>query len=157
MRFNIILFFLIISIHSYSQEGAFCVKAQKLLGTFSVYHYQPIIQNEKTSQEIIELFVKELDPNGFVLKANDCEQLRKNGDKFLSEILTCNNAYLKSANKIYLRSLTVSDSILKNILSKKINLEAKDTISFNILNNTKKNIRVVLKNMQIALKNISNT
>jgi len=152
LRFNIILFFLVISLHSFSQEGAFCVKAQKLLGTFSVYHYQPIIQNEKTSQEIIELFVKELDPNGFVLKASDCELLRKNGDKFLSDILTCNNSYVNGANKIYLRSLTVSDSILKNILSKKINLDIKDSISFNILNNTKKRYSGTIKEYAIRLE-----
>ena len=60
-RYSYFAFFCIVQLTSFSQGGSFSSKAQKLIGTFSVYHYKPIAINETTSAVTVDLFIKDLE------------------------------------------------------------------------------------------------
>ncbi|MEI6021289.1 MAG: S41 family peptidase, partial [Bacteroidota bacterium] len=122
-----------LNIHLIGQTLSFYPKAQKLLGTFSVYHIQPITLNEKSSREIVELFIQEIDPGGFILKASDCKAFRNSGEQLLNEVLAGKDNYYERAKKIYAGALNCTDSILKSLSAKKIDLQKNDTIKYQII------------------------
>ncbi len=110
-----------------AQSASFSSKAQKLIGTFSVYHYKPIDINEQTSIQTVELFMNELDKQGIVLKQSDINQLQTNNSLLFSQIQEGSDSYLKNAQNIYLKALTAVDSILATLLTKKLNFTENDT------------------------------
>lgn len=112
---------------------SFYPKAQKLIGTFSVLHIQPVAINEFSSKEIIDLFIQEIDKGGFILKASDCKALRSGGEQLINQVLAGKDNYVDRAKKIYTAALLCSDSILKNISTKKIDLQKVDTVRYQII------------------------
>ncbi|MES2514914.1 MAG: S41 family peptidase [Bacteroidota bacterium] len=110
-----------------AQNGSFSSKANKLIGTFSVYHFKPISVNETTSSETIDLFIDELDKIGIVLKQTDINALQVNKTKLFEQINAYNDDYVKGAQKIYINALNTVDSMLVLLAAKKINFSENDT------------------------------
>ena len=110
-----------------STQVSFSSKAQKLIGTFSVYHYRPIQINETTSAETVALFINELDNRGTIIKQSDLILLQKDKDKLFSLINDHNESYLKEAQTVYLKALNAVDSILTVLSTKKLNFTENDT------------------------------
>ena len=113
-----------------SQTRSFSSKAQKLIGTFGVYHCQPIVINEASAAETVDLFINELDDRGMILKQSDIALLQKDKTEFFNQINNYNDAYFKEARTVYSRALTSVDSILTLLASKKLNFTENDTAVF---------------------------
>ncbi|MCZ8286145.1 MAG: S41 family peptidase, partial [Bacteroidia bacterium] len=113
-----------------SQTRSFSYKAQKLLGTFSVYHYRSIQINETTAAETADLFISELDKRGMVLKQSDVALLQNGKSQLFVRIGEYNDAYFKQAVAVYLKALTSVDSILTVLSEKNIGFTENDTAVF---------------------------
>lgn len=98
-----------------------------MIGTFGVYHYKPISINETTSSEIVDLFVKNLDKIGIVLKQSDVNALQFDKAQLFNQVNANSEAYFKNAQTIYTKALTIVDSLLLVLSSKKINFTENDT------------------------------
>ena len=72
----LVLFFLFGTYSLSAQHLSFHKKAQMLIGDFSAHHLRPIETNESTAREIFDLFIRELDPDGMVLKETDIAALK---------------------------------------------------------------------------------
>ncbi|MBI3521132.1 MAG: hypothetical protein HY062_17460 [Bacteroidetes bacterium] len=119
--------FCLVPLTIFSQSNSFTPKAQKLIGTFSVYHYRPIAINETTSSETVGLFIDELDTRGMVLKQSDVNLLKADKEQLFNQINSSNDAYINHAQKIYRNALTSVDSLLTILSAKKINFTENDT------------------------------
>lgn len=113
-----------------SQTRSFSYKAQKLIGTFSVYHLRPIQLNETTAAETADLFISELDNRGTVLKQSDVALLQNGKAQLFSQIAGYNDAYFKQALSVYLKALNSVDSILTVLSGKSLNFTENDTAIF---------------------------
>jgi carboxyl-terminal processing protease len=122
--------FYCISLSLFSQTRSFSTTAQKLIGTFGVYHYRPIEINETTASETVDLFIKDLDDRGIILKQSDVNALQKDKSQLFKQVNDHDESYLKNARQIYTRALTSVDSILAVISSKKLNFTENDTAFF---------------------------
>lgn len=127
MLFKYILALCIASSSCFCQTIPFYVKAEKLIGAFNRYHINPIALNEKTSSEIIDIFITELDNRAFFIKEGDQKKLKKNSSEFLNQINLGSNAYSDLATAIYLQSLKTTDSILTLISKKPLDFSENDT------------------------------
>jgi len=121
-----VLFF--ISQVSIAQLNDFSSKAQKLIGTFNVYHLKPISINETTGAETVDLFINEIDENGFILKGTDINQLKENSAEFYNLIYKNNNDFANKVLTVYLVALNSMDSILAAMLVKKLDFTENDTL-----------------------------
>lgn len=101
-----------------------------LTGTFGVYHIKPIILNENTSKEVVDLFISNLDNVGSILKESDVKALKKGGDQLFNQCAAKKDDYVEGAHAIYLKALNCYDSILTVIAAKTLNFAEKDTITF---------------------------
>lgn len=126
-RYLYFAFFCIVQLTSFSQGGSFSSKAQKLIGTFGVFHYKPIAINEVTSGETVDLFVKDLDRIGIVLKQSDVNALELNKTQLFSQINDQKETYFENALLIYTKALTTVDSLLTVLSNKKLNFTENDT------------------------------
>lgn len=125
-----LLLFCIIQLPAFCQSGSFNSKAQKLIGTFSVYHYKPIPINETTSGETVDLFINELDSRGIILKQGDINILQVDKSQLFNQINSNNNSYLIKAQAVYVKALITVDSLLTVLIYKKINFSESDTAHF---------------------------
>lgn len=128
------LFFCILQLPAFSQSSSFCSKAQKLIGTFGVYHYKPISINENTSGETVDLFIKDLDNVGIVLKQSDINALQFDKTQLFNQISSNSESYFKKAKSIYSKALFTVDSLLTILSAKKINFTENDTAKSLALN-----------------------
>lgn len=128
------IFFCILQLSAFSQSSSFCSKAQKLIGTFGVYHYKPISINETTSAETVDLFIKDLDHVGIVLKQSDVNVLQVDKTQLFNQINSNNESYFKNAKLIYSKALFTVDSLLTVLSSKKLNFTENDTAKSLALN-----------------------
>lgn len=94
-----------------------------------MYHYNPITINETTASETVDLFIKELDNDGFILKKTDVSAIKKNSTQFYNLINSNNEEYAEKSTLIYKTALVSIDSILKILASKKINFSENDTLT----------------------------
>lgn len=122
--------FCLFQLISAAQGGSFNTKAQKLIGTFSVYHPRPIQVNETTSGEIVELFLRELDDKGFVLKQSDIDAIRKDKQQLLDQVNSNTDEYLRTVMQVYEKALNTADSLLTVLAAKKINFSENDTARY---------------------------
>lgn len=125
--YSYFVLFCIVQLSSFSQSGSFSSKAQKLIGTFSVFHFKPIPINETTSSETVDLFVKDLDKIGIVLKQSDVNVLLLDKAQLFNQVSANNESYFKNAQTIYTKALTTVDSLLTVLSAKKINFTENDT------------------------------
>jgi carboxyl-terminal processing protease len=119
--------FCFVQLSSFSQSGSFSSKAQKLIGTFSVFHFKPIPINETTSSETVDLFVKDLDNIGIVLKQSDINALQFDKAQLFNQVNANSEVYFKNAQAIYTKALVTVDSLLTVLSAKKINFTENDT------------------------------
>lgn len=101
-----------------------------LIGTFSVYHPLPITLNESTSEETVELFIKEIAERGFYIIESDHRSLLTDKNKLFEQINSNTDTYLQNATKTYKQALKRSDSLLDVLSTKNINYADNDTITF---------------------------
>ena len=101
-----------------------------LIGDFSTHHLRPIETTESTAREIFDLFIRELDPDGMVLKETDIAALKIGSNDLFSQISAGNDDYMKKAQNIYRKALITTDSIFTVISSKTLNYNEKDSITF---------------------------
>lgn len=113
-----------------SQTISFYLKAKKLIGTFSVYHFKPIEISEKTSAEVTALFIKELDSRAIVLKQSDVNLLKKQEKELFKSIENNSDSYVENAHNIYLASLKTVDSVLTLLSTKMLNYNENDSAYF---------------------------
>lgn len=119
--------FCLLRLISIAQGDSFNSKAQKLIGTFHVYHPRPIEVNENTSGEIIGLFLHEIDDKGFILKQSDVNAINKDKQQLLQQVNTYNDDYLKTIKAIYAKALNSMDSLLTVLGDSKMNFSENDT------------------------------
>ncbi|HRF99837.1 MAG TPA: S41 family peptidase [Bacteroidia bacterium] len=105
-----------------------------MIGTFGVYHYKPIPINETTSAETVDLFIKDLDHVGIVLKQSDVNALQVDKIQLFSQINSNNESYFKNAKLVYSKALFTVDSLLTVLSSKKLNFTENDTAKSLALN-----------------------
>ncbi len=158
MKLNYILLILCYSICKccVAQQNLFTAKAKKLIGTFSVYHFNPITINETTAAETVDLFINELDGGGFVLKKSDVTAIKKNNTQFYNLINSNNEEYAVLSTSIYKAALVSIDSILKIIANKKINFNDSDTLaSYPFYSEThySENLKIQAKRIEKNIKN----
>ncbi len=108
----------------------FYTKAQKLTGTFGLYHYDPFQLSEKTAQEVVDLFITELDSRAMTIKESDVKLLKENSKEFFNQINSNNDAYIEKANTVYLKALKTVDSILTTLSTRTLNFNENDTSYF---------------------------
>lgn len=130
MKYRIIIVLCLLTNIVSSQTTSFYAKAKRLIGTFGVYHYKPIELNETTAVEVTNLFIEDLDRQGFVLTVKDCEALKVNSNQLFKQIELQNDDYINYAHAIYERALIAYDSILGIIAAKQLNFTDKDSITF---------------------------
>lgn len=111
-----------------AQTLPFHLKAQKLIGTFSVYHPRPIATDAATASEISGLFVNELDNVGLILKASDVKILQENGSHLFEQINSRNDDYVKLAEHVYSSAVSSLDSIVGLIASKPLQFKGADSV-----------------------------
>lgn len=125
--YSYFVLFCFVQLSSFSQSGSFSSKAQKLIGTFSVFHFKPIPINETTSSETVDLFVKDLDNIGIVLKQSDINALQFDKAQLFNQVNANSEVYFKNAQAIYTKALVTVDSLLTVLSAKKINFTENDT------------------------------
>lgn len=125
--YSYFVLFCFVQLSSFSQSGSFSSKAQKLIGTFSVFHFKPIPINETTSSETVDLFVKDLDNIGIVLKQSDINALQFDKAQLFNQVNANSEVYFKNAQAIYTKALVTVDSLLTLLSTKKINFTENDT------------------------------
>jgi len=125
--YSYFVLFCFVQLSSFSQSGSFSSKAQKLIGTFSVFHYKPIPINETTSGETVDLFIKDLDNIGIVLKQSDINGLQFDKAQLFNQVNANSEVYFKNAQAIYTKALVTVDSLLTLLSTKKINFTENDT------------------------------
>ncbi len=125
--YSYFVLFCFVQLSSFSQSGSFSSKAQKLIGTFSVFHFKPIPINETTSSETVDLFVKDLDNIGIVLKQSDINGLQFDKAQLFNQVNANSEVYFKNAQAIYTKALVTVDSLLTLLSTKKINFTENDT------------------------------
>ena len=143
---------------SFSQSNSFSSKAQKLIGTFSVIHYNPIPINETTSSEIVDLFIKDLDNNGIFLKKSDVNSLQIEKTQLFNQINSNSDSYFRNAKRIYTNSLISLDSLLEVLSKKDIVFTENDTassLSLNAKTFYSPSIKYHLKRLERNIKNRS--
>lgn len=101
-----------------------------LIGTFSVYHPQPISLNESTSSETVELFINEISERGFYLIESDKRALLSEKNKLFEQIQNNSANYIQNAIKVYDHALQRTDSILDKLSTKTISYADNDSITF---------------------------
>lgn len=112
----------------------FSYKAKKLIGTFNVYNFYTMEYSEKTSAEIVDLFIYNLDDRGMALISSDVKRLNEKKEELLPNVQSGNNSYVKQAQSIYLDALKRLDSILVSISTQTLNFTETDTVTFLPLN-----------------------
>lgn len=130
--FTIILFSNIFS----QSNGSFSRKANKLLGTFSVYHPAPISLDNSTSNEVLELFIQSIAENGIYLKEYDVKRIKEAGNDLFSKIKIEDDSFIEKIITIYKQSLNSFDSILSIIGKEPLNFKDNDTAIFLPYNTT---------------------
>lgn len=86
--------------------------------------------NEKTAQEVVDLFITELDNRAMIIKEPDLKLLKENGKDLFTQINSNNDSYIEKANIVYLKALKTLDSILSVLSSKSLNFTENDTSYF---------------------------
>ncbi len=129
---GVTLLFLFLFFHPVKaqEENPFYKKAQMLIGDFSSFHVHPIENKESVAKEIMELFIKNIDPYGMVLKETDIEQLKLQAPLLLQQIASGKNDGLTRAHNLYKKALLSNDSILESISKKPLNFKEKDSVTF---------------------------
>jgi len=121
---------LLLQISCFSQNSNFSSKAKKLIGTFNVYHFYTMDNSEKTSSEITDLFISNLDERGIVLLQADIKKLNEKKGELLSGIQSGSDEYSEKSSKVYLNALKRTDSILSALSTKTLNFSENDTVYF---------------------------
>ena len=98
------------------------------MALFNVYHVNPIKLNEKTSGEIVDLFVRDLDDRAIIITEIDFKRLTENENDFLNQVYLNNNIYLEKATNVYLEALKTADSILTVLTGKALDFKENDTL-----------------------------
>ncbi len=156
--YSYFVLFCFVQLTSFSQSGSFNSKAQKLIGTFSVFHFKPIPINETTSSETVDLFVKDLDNVGIVLKQSDVNALQFNKAQLFDQVNANSEEYFKNAQTIYTKALTTVDSLLTVLSAKKLNFTENDTarsLSLNAKTFYSPSIKYHLKRLERNIKSRS--
>lgn len=156
--YSYFVLFCIVQLSSFSQSGSFSSKAKKLIGTFSVFHYKPIPINETTSGETVDLFIKDLDNIGIVLKQSDVNALQLDKSQLFNQVNANSEAYFNNAQTIYTKALTTVDSLLTVLSAKKINFIENDTarsLSLNAKTFYSPSIKYHLKRLERNIKSRS--
>ena len=86
-----------------------------LVGTFSVYHPLPIQTDEKTSEEVVNIFLNQIGERGIYLTDLHVKAIRKDQKDLFKQIYAGDDSFLKKATDAYKRALNSSDSMLKII------------------------------------------
>ena len=113
-----------------AQKQEFNHKAQKLIGTFGIYHCRPIALTSKTANEVVDLFIRDIDTKGLILKASDLALLKESASDLFSQIQSNDDHFIKKTVAIYTRALTTFDSILTTLSKKKLNFHENDSSYF---------------------------
>lgn len=113
-----------------AQTRSFSYKAQKLTGTFGVYHYKPIVLDETSSAETIDLFIANLDDRGLILKQHDVNRLQQGKSQLFAQVNTYDDTYYKMALDVYQKALNSVDSMLTILSGKKLSFTENDTAAF---------------------------
>jgi len=113
-----------------AQTASFSTKAQKLTGTFGIYHLKPITLSDSTATETAALFIAQLDDRGIVLKQSDVSLLRDGSSQLFNELSSHSDTYFNHAVAVYRRALNCTDSILTVLAEKKLNFTEADTAVF---------------------------
>lgn len=113
-----------------AQTISFPKKAQQLIGNFAAHHPNPFQPGEKTSLEIVDIFVSGLDNTAIVLKQDDIAALKKNGGLLFEQIGAHNDDYMRAAGQVYLKALNCLDSLLFVIWANPIDFAENDTLTF---------------------------
>ncbi len=92
-----------------------------------MFHFKPIPINETTSSETVDLFVKDLDNIGIVLKQSDINALQFDKAQLFNQVNANSEVYFKNAQAIYTKALVTVDSLLTVLSAKKINFTENDT------------------------------
>ncbi|MGZ3901905.1 MAG: S41 family peptidase, partial [Bacteroidia bacterium] len=113
-----------------AQLTTFAYKANKLTGTFGVYHYKPIELSATTSAEVCDLFIEELDGKGMVLKQGDISLISKNKNELFNQLNKGSNDFVINAAAVYSKALKSADSLLSLLYTKPLNFNENDTAYF---------------------------
>ena len=124
------IFLIAISNCFLSQNCSFCAKAKMLVGTFSVYHPLPIQTDEKTSEEVVDIFLNQIGERGIYLTDLHVKAIRKDQKDLFKQIYAGDDSFLKKATDAYKRALNSSDSMLKIMEGKTLNYTDNDTLTF---------------------------
>lgn len=101
-----------------------------LNGTFKTYHPRPFELNVTTANEVVDLFVDDLDKSGSILTMADRNSIKLNGSALFEQIESRNDEFITKAHAIFKRALISYDSILNVINLKGLLFNDKDSISF---------------------------
>ncbi|MDI9339034.1 MAG: S41 family peptidase [Sediminibacterium sp.] len=112
------------------QITAFHTKFNKLIGTFNVLHVEPPFLNEKTSAEMMDLFIKDLDPSGSILLEKEVNYLKSKSTAILAIGETRTDTFITACHLVYKKALSRYDSLLKVIAGQKLNFAEKDTLFY---------------------------
>ncbi len=123
-----------------------------------MFHFKPIPINETTSSETVDLFVKDLDNVGIVLKQSDVNALQFNKAQLFDQVNANSEEYFKNAQTIYTKALTTVDSLLTVLSAKKLNFTENDTarsLSLNAKTFYSPSIKYHLKRLERNIKSRS--
>lgn len=113
MKIKFFTLILLICHFAFGQSYSPCKKASVLLKELEKYHYQPIVINEKTSEEIFNDLIKSLDPKGLYFTKTDLNSIAKHKTQLFAEINNNNCTFLDDLLKMYKLKLNYADTVIK--------------------------------------------
>ncbi len=94
------------------------------------FHYDPIVLNDKTSADIFESFIKDLDPYHMYFTYKDIKQLKAYEKKIDNEILNQSDEFLLKTTKLFKQRLIDTDTLISTLLQKPFDFYENDTLIF---------------------------
>jgi carboxyl-terminal processing protease len=131
IRICLFLIFIIISFtKSYSQNDIYCKHANAVFKTIASKHFNPIVPDEKWSEDLFYLFLKTLDPQGMLFLKEDYLKISKYKTSLNDYVLNCHGNFIADVCKFYKQRLSETDSLVDLITQKPFNFNLNDTLNF---------------------------
>lgn len=100
----------------YSQF-ADCIKhAQLVIDEIEKHHYQPRDIDDDFEEDLKEIFVKSLDPNGLIFTRNSVSQIKNYNASILEEINSGKEEFIALVNNVYRKDIQRIEYILSDMM-----------------------------------------
>jgi carboxyl-terminal processing protease len=130
-KFYIVLFILAINKPIQAQlPDKYCIQANSTLQAIEKTHYNPILPDNKWSQEVFRIFIELLDPQGMLFTQSDYNYLSKYRDSIDNYVMECQGVLLSQITGLYKQRLIDADTLISVLTDKTFDFSENDTLTY---------------------------